>query len=155
MHPIGLTAKHTRRCAFHTILVGVNQPMRQRDQTHRIVDLADRPSREDAAQKTQFVSIHVAEPREHALVEQCEPHGTAWIRGEIGQRNIRVPVGAEDVGAKIADDRLLVLGLDDFEYAERVPDRHPIRGLEHRSRAVRRTPPLRSMSVQMPRPLHL
>ncbi len=66
--------------------------------------------------------VHVADAGQVGLVEERLADGRLGLAVQVGQRALLVPVGAEEVGAEVADDLVLVVAGDQLHDAEREPD---------------------------------
>src|SRR5690606_31811888 len=78
-------------------------------------ELSDGQPRGDAEQEAELALVHVADAGEVALVQQGLADRAVRVLEEVGQRQVRVPVGAEEVGAEVADGPVLVGGAQEFQ----------------------------------------
>src|SRR5215213_6467112 len=135
--------------------VGLHQALEEVDHAGQVLDLADRGPGVDAAQETGLGLVDVARAGDGPLVEQGGADGPAGVGAEAAQGLGRVPVGAEDVGAEVADDLVLAGGGQQLADAESEPDRDPGLGAEHGPDLEVGAAPALPRAVQVPGPLHL
>ena len=90
------------------------------------------------------LTYSLPKPGEVALVEQREEHRPVGVGGDPAHGLVEVPVGAEQVGAEVADDVVLGVAVEHLEDAEGEADRLPLGVLEHRAGRVAGAPPPRA-----------
>ena len=79
--------------------------------------------RVDAAGEAELGGVHVADPGQAGLVEQRLVDGAVRVGEQPAERLVLVPVGAEQVGAEVADDVVLAVAGEQLDDAEREADR--------------------------------
>ena len=111
------------------------------------------------AQEAEFGLVDVADSGEVALVQQGLAEGASGVGEEPALGFGGVPVGAEQVGAEVADGRRLLGGAQQFEHGEAVADggavggarAPPGSGVRVRRRRARRSGVLTRQEPSMPR----
>ena len=74
-----------------------------------------------------------ADPRQDSLVEERRGEGPPVVLAQEPGRHLGgIPVLAEDVGAEVPDEAVLVAGPDEVDLAQREPERRPPRTAECR-----------------------
>ena len=95
--------------------------MGQPDHPQRVGDDADRRARVVAGEEAQLGAVDRADPGEVALVEQCLAERARGVGGQPSDGLLLVPVGAEQVGAEVADDVVLAFAGEELDDPEADP----------------------------------
>jgi phage shock protein A len=127
-------------------------PLHQRGQ---VGDVGDSHPWVDAEQEQRLHLVEVADPREVALVEDGDADLLVGVLAQPSQGLVEVPVGAEDVGAQMADQAVLLGGGHEVDVVQPVADALPVLGREHQPHLVRRAPvPAGARPVDVPAAVH-
>ena len=119
------------------LLVDVEHLLRPSDQPRQVGHLADRPSRVEPGHEAQLGEVHVADAGQPGLVEQRVGQRAVGLLAQPAYGLVLVPVGAEQVGAEVADRRVLLLAGEQLDDAEREADGQPVVGGQHDPRRCR------------------
>ena len=124
-----LPAGAARRGPDRPVPVGLQQPLGQREQASGPVggQVADREPGGDPAGSTARPCRRCRCRR--GCAGRAGPRRVAGGVGEhVGEGPVRVPVGAEQVGAEVADGAVLVARAQEFQHGQPVADGRAVRG---------------------------
>ena len=88
-------------------------------------------------QEEQLRAIEGADTGEIALIQQRFTDRAVGLSNDPPDSLIKVPIGAEEVWAKMSDNRVLISGRNQFHDGEPVADYVVITGREHSADLVR------------------
>lgn len=137
------------------VAIGVDRRPRAIDHTREVGHIPDRRPRVEAQKEADLGSIDVAQPGHHGLIEQRFTDRARWIRTQTTLRFVGIPVGAEQIGAEVANDALLLRPFQYVHDRKAESDGNVSIGLENDARLVAGMSPAIPRLVDVPRSIHL
>jgi hypothetical protein len=110
----------------------------------------------DALQEEELRAIEGADTGQIALIQQRFTNRAVGLSTDPPDSLVEVPIGAEEVWAKMSDNCVLISGRNQFHDGEPVADYVVITGREHSADLeLRASAPLPTARVDLPHPVHL